>query len=155
MATTIGQWKAAQAAAAGALLLMSMHAVEAHHSAAMFDTDTPVSVNGIVLRIERNSPHIYMYVQQETADGPVEWAIEGPAPRLLAQRGTSEDAVTPGDIVDACGYRLKESNRGPAGIQAQVLVAEVVVLADGDARLWSGYGNSHCRQQERYTVPAD
>jgi hypothetical protein len=142
------------ASAVAAAALIPAMAIDAHHSPAMFDTETAVTISGTVVRLERGNPHSYMYLEQETPEGVIEWAVEGPAPNALLRRGTAPDAVAPGDTVEACGYRLKETAQASRNGRPQLLVAEVVLMPDGVARLWSDYGNTRCRDQNRYTVRA-
>ena len=139
------------ALAAAGLLLMSARTIDAHHAIAMFDIDTAVTIKGRLLRAEINAPHSFLYVEQETPDGPIEWAIEGPAPNQLLRRGIANDAFAAGDAIEACGYVLREG-ASEAYRGRRVLVAEVLVMADGQARLWSPYGQERCRDQNVYDI---
>jgi hypothetical protein len=135
--------------ATAALLLISVGAI-AHHSPTMFDNTTAVTVKGTIVRFERVNPHSYLYVDQKTADGRVErWAVEGPGVNLQERRGINADLLTVGATIEACGYVLKDDTKGYASIAiaGRLLVAELVVMPDGQARLWSDYGNRHCRDQ--------
>ena len=121
---------------------------DAHHAPIMYDTSAAVSITGTVVRFEQVAPHSFIIVEQATDSGPVEWAIEGPAPIQLARRRL-EDAVRAGDSIEACGYLLREPRtENPRTL----MVAEVVVMPDGKARIWSPYGNEHCREQKRYEL---
>ena len=149
-----GTQRTAAASAAAALLLTSAGRIEAHHALVpFFDTAKSVTITGTIVRFDRVNPHSYMYVEQQTPEGPVEWAVEAPAPRLLSVRASGQTLLSPGDAVEACGYVLKEASAGPKGISGRVLVAEVVETSDGTARMWSDYGNHHCRDQNRYAIP--
>ena len=125
--------------------------IEAHHSIASFDTDTAITIRGKLRRTEISAPHSYLFVEQQTESGIVEWAVEGPAPNQLARRGIGEDAFAEGDTIEACGYGLREGVAGPYSGR-RVLVAEVLVMADGKARLWSPYGQERCRNQNVYVI---
>jgi hypothetical protein len=148
--------KAAAAASVGAVAwLISASAIHAHHALGpLFDTDKAVTISGTIVRFERVNPHSYMYVEQETPEGRILWVVEAPAPRLLDLRTAGQNLLSPGSTVEACGYLLKDSSPGPASNRGRVLVAEVVETADGEARMWSDYGNKHCRDQGRYEIPA-
>jgi hypothetical protein len=143
--------------AAAVLLLTAARAIDAHHSPTMFDTDTAVTIQGTLLRYELANPHSFLYVEFETVAGRVEWAVEGPGPNQLVRRGIALDAFAPGDVIEACGYALKSDaeTTGPRYSGKRVLVAEVLVMPDGQARLWSPYGNQHCRDQNKYTITDD
>lgn len=143
---------ATKALAAAPLLLTTAMSIDAHHSAAMFETSQAVTVSGRLLRFDKSNPHSYLYIEQETGHGTVEWAIEGPAPNRLERRGLDDIQIAPGDVIEACGYVLKEAAQQNRSDRARVLVAEVVQMPDGDARLWSDYGNRHCRDTGRYPL---
>jgi hypothetical protein len=144
------------ASGAGATVLLLLHAgasQENHSLIPFFDTDTPVTITGTIVRFERVNPHSYMYVEQETADGTVTWSVEAPAPRLLAMRSEGQERLAEGDRIEACGYMLKDGTAPRQVPGRRVLVAEIVETSDGEARLWSDYGNRHCRDQNRYAIP--
>lgn len=144
--------RAFAAAASAAVALLSARAIDAHHALArFFDTDQAITISGTIVRFERINPHSYMHVRQQTEREPVLWAVEAPAPNLLTRRTAGQGRLSPGDTVEACGYVLKEDSLNAAG--ERVLVAEIVETSDGEARLWSDYGNHHCRDQNRYALP--
>lgn len=134
----------------GALGLMSTSAILAHHSAVGFDNSTPVTIKGTLRRAEIANPHSMLYVEQVTPDGTEVWAVEGPAANSLGRRGFASGEFREGDTFEACGYVLQDGVRNPDG--SRLLLAEVLVMPDGSARLWSPYGNEHCRAQGKYTV---
>ena len=136
-------------AAAAAGLLLGATTVLAHHSLASFDTEAAVTISGTIVRFEQVNPHSFLYVDQETSDGIVRWAVEAPAPNLFTRRAIGQEQLVPGLTVEACGYVLRNETPRPEG---RVLVAEVVETADGEAWLWSDYGKRHCREQGRYVI---
>jgi hypothetical protein len=134
--------------AVAAVMLLSVDASDAHHSPIMFNTAAAVTITGTVVRLDSVSPHSYLYVDQETADGRVErWAIEGPPPHTYARRGINQDLFGAGATIEACGYLLKEASQGPRGIAGRVLLAELVFMSDAEPILWADYGNRRCREQ--------
>jgi hypothetical protein len=134
--------------AVAGVLLLAVDAIDAHHSPTMFDTATAVTIKGTVVRFDSVSPHSYLHVDQETADGRVErWAIEGPPPNRYESRGIDLAQLSAGATVEACGYLLKETFQGPRGIAGRVLLGELVFMPDGEPRLWSDYGNQRCRDR--------
>jgi hypothetical protein len=132
------------------LMSLSSGAIFAHHSAVRFDNTTPVTIKGTLRRAEIAAPHSILYVEQATPDGTVVWAVEGPAPNQLTRRGFVSDDFREGDTIEACGYLLRDDVRSPDG--SRLLLAEVLVMPDGAARLWSPYGNERCRDQGIYDV---
>lgn len=138
-----------------ALWLVSPDPVDAHHSPIMFDTTQAVTISGKVVRFDRTNPHSYLRVELETPEGPVEWSVEGPAANQFARRGIGPDLFAAGDPIEACGYVLKADADGAGPEPRRLLVAEIVVLPDGLARIWSPYGNHQCRDQNPYTLSED
>jgi len=137
--------------AALGLMSLSTSAIFAHHSAVMFNTEAPVTIKGTLRRVEIVAPHSLLYVEQETIDGPIVWAVEGQAPIQLARRGFDSSDFKEGDSYEACGYVLKDD---VPSLQdgSRRLLAEVLVMPDGAARVWSHYGNEHCQNQGVYTI---
>ena len=140
-------WISMAGSAAAVALLLAAGASDAHHSAVMFDTSTAVTISGTVVRFERINPHSVIYIQQQTPEGTVEWGIEGPAANQLDRRQILATAFSPGAAIEACGYRLKPGDTGEA---RRYIVAEVVLMPDGKAQLWSPYGQTHCREENSY-----
>jgi len=136
--------------AAAGLMSISTGAIFAHHSAVRFDNSTPVTIRGTLRRAELANPHSMLYVEQVTSDGKTVWAVEGPAPNALTRRGFVSDDFREGATFEACGYVLRDGVQSPDG--SRLLLAEVLVMPDGSARLWSSYGNEHCREQGNYEV---
>lgn len=143
--------RAGLASVAIALLVLTATAPDAHHSVTMFDTEAPVTITGTVVRAELINPHSFLYVEQQTAAGTVVWAVEGPSASRLNRERFDRDLVAIGVSVEACGYVLK-SDATSGYTREQVLVAEVLVMPDGGARLWSPYGNTLCRERNGYDV---
>jgi hypothetical protein len=139
-------------AVVAALVLPLAPVTEAHHSPDRFDPETPVSVSGTVVRFEYSAPHSFVYVEQQTPGGAVEWAVEGPSPIQLERRGMDANVFALGDSVEACGYTLKEPATTGKYAGKRVLLAEVMVMPDGEVRIWSPYGNDRCRVRQGYVV---
>jgi hypothetical protein len=141
--------KTGNALVAAGSVLLSAHAIDAHHSVAMFNTDTPVTIKGTLRRAEMANPHSYLFLEQQTPEGRIEWAVEGPAPNQLERKGIDSNAFAAGDVFEACGYVLRDDASGRYAGQ-RVLVAEVLMLPDGELRIWSPYGQTLCRDQDAY-----
>src|SRR6202020_3091882 len=82
----------------------------AHHSFnAEYDDQKPVSVTGVVTKVEWQNPHIWFYVDAKTTDGMVEhWAFSGGAPGQLMRRGINRDVIKEGMTVVVRGFRAKD-----------------------------------------------
>jgi len=103
----------------------------AHHSfAAEFDSNSPIEVEGIVIKIEWANPHTYFYIEVETDQGDFEeWALEMGSPNQLVRRGWSRNSLKIGDVVTVTGSRARD---GKAKANAQT------VVLDSGERLFSG-----------------
>jgi hypothetical protein len=109
--------------ALGALLMPP--AVLAHHSfMAEFDGHKPVSIEGMVSKVEWINPHTFFYVDVKDASGKtVRWALETGSPSALMARGWTRDTIRAGDHVKVTGYLAKEN--------PNLAAARAVTLSDG------------------------
>jgi hypothetical protein len=138
---------------AAIVMLASFHSggsLLAHHSLAEFDTTTAVTVKGAIVLIQRVNPHEFVFVEQQTNNGGTErWAVEGPSTNTLSRRGL-ERKFKVGDVVEACGYVMKESLEHPhtvwtgAKLTGRILTAETMVMPDGIKVRWNDYGFHRC-----------
>ncbi|MEA2988294.1 MAG: hypothetical protein QOG83_1005 [Alphaproteobacteria bacterium] len=82
----------------GALLAFS-GSVLAHHSFAMFDTESPIDLVGTVQEFKFTSPHTFILLSVKGADGssPTVWNLEGQSPSALVRDGWSSKTLKPGD----------------------------------------------------------
>src|SRR5262249_14996482 len=83
----------------------------AHHSSAMFDSGRTVAIEGILMRYDWTNPHVYLFVEQTTDAGSVQWEVEGPPPGVLSRDGWSKDTLAAGDRVKIAGNPYKDSSR--------------------------------------------
>jgi Family of unknown function (DUF6152) len=89
-----------------------------HHSfAAEYDGTKPVSVTGVVRKVEWQNPHIWFYVDVKDQNGKVTtWGFSGGPPGMLARRGITRDVLKVGDVIKVEGFRAKDgSNNGSGG----------------------------------------
>lgn len=100
---------------AGLGLVMAGAAVtlSAHHSfAAEFDADKPITMKGIVTKMEWVNPHVWLHLDVKKPDGSVEnWAFEAGTPNVLFRRGFSRQSLLPGIVVVIDGYQAKDGSR--------------------------------------------
>jgi hypothetical protein len=103
------------------LVLVSATSLAAHHSLGQFDTTTGVTLKGTVVRFEQVNPHSFLFIEEKGEDGVARlWTIEGPNVNQLIRMGLGKDALKAGDVIETCGYILKEKsptllNRRTAG----------------------------------------
>ena len=83
----------------------------AHHSfGAEYDANSPITITGILLRIEWTNPHSFIYVDVTDDKGKVvNWKLEGYPPNVLYRNGWKKDAtMKPGDKVTVTGWRARD-----------------------------------------------
>lgn len=117
--------------AAFAILASSSAAVSAHHSfAAQYDANKPVTLKGIVSKVEWTNPHARFYVDVRDETGTVtNWNLELASPNVLARNGWTRKSLNIGDQVTVEGSLAKDGSK--------MANARVVTLSDG-RRVFAG-----------------
>ena len=81
-------------------------------------------------------PHVMVTLEVQGADGkPAKWDIEGPNLMRLERMHVPADFLKAGDVIEVCGFRLKQPWRKEHFVHGPVLV-----MPDGRMRLWGPYG---------------
>lgn len=80
-----------------------------HHSfAAEFDGTQPVTLKGVITKMEWINPHGWVYIDVKGDDGKVvNWAIETGGPNALLRRGLRKTDFPVGTEVIVHGYKAK------------------------------------------------
>ena len=96
-----------------AALVLWVPSAFSHHSfAAIFDKDQPLTVTGVLNRVDWRNPHMFFYVDVRGEDGQiVTWAFESYPPTMMVRQGWSRDTVRPGDLVTVSAWRAKTGSR--------------------------------------------
>ncbi len=125
-------WKPALASLWAAVCLTAGAPASAHHAfTAQYDKDRPVSIKGVVVKIDWLNPHAYFYVDvKNAATGKVDsWACELGSPVVLTRQGWSRNTLHIGDVVNVDGIRARDGSLA--------LNAKSVVMADTGRRLFA------------------
>jgi hypothetical protein len=105
-------------------LLLTSVPVLAHHSTAMYNMATPVTVTGVVKRFEWTNPHAFVFLDVKAESGQtVEWEVEMMSLNHLRGYGWVRNTVKPGDVISCTG--------GSAKSGAPSMISSFMKLADG------------------------
>ena len=99
-------------AAGFSLLLLSMPAMAHHSFSAEYDAKKPVTLKGVVTKIDWMNPHVYFYVDVEDETGKVtNWALEMGPPNGLQRAGWTRNTMKIGDEVVVEGSLAKDGSK--------------------------------------------
>jgi hypothetical protein len=82
----------------------------AHHSfAAEYDGEKPITLKGVVTKVEWENPHMHFYMDVTDEKGQVEaWKFEGFPPNMLVRQGWKRDVTLKiGDAVTVFAWRAR------------------------------------------------
>jgi len=87
--------------------------VAAHHAfAAEYDGTKPVTLRGVVSKMEWINPHAWIHLDVKNEDGTVtKWMIEGAAPNALIRRGFNRNSLLPGTELIVEGFLAKDGTK--------------------------------------------
>jgi hypothetical protein len=75
----------------------------AHHSVAgQFDTTKPITLKGVVSKVDWMNPHVYIYLDVKDGDGAVTtWALSTLPTAMIRRAGLSKESLmgAPGEMV--------------------------------------------------------
>lgn len=92
----------------GGVLLAALSG-QAHHSfSAEFDINQPITLKGVLTKMEWVNPHGWIYIDVTEPDGKVvNWAIEAGGPTQLLRRGLRKTDFPAGIEVTVQGFRAR------------------------------------------------
>ncbi len=110
---------------AGLSLLVPAIPALAHHSfVAEYDGKRPVTLSGVVTRVEWTNPHARFYIDVKDENGNVtNWNLELASPIALRRLGWTRDFLEVGSVVTVFGSLAKDGSK--------MANARTVTLADG------------------------
>jgi len=107
-----------------------MRSAVAHHSFAMFDNATVVSLKATVKEFQWTNPHVILWVYAPSKDSqpPDLWSIELTSPGNLTRSGWSRKSLTVGDKLDLLINPMRDGSHGGSFKQATILETGVVLV---------------------------
>ncbi len=100
----------------------------AHHSfSAEFDSEKPVTLTGIVTKVEWTNPHVWFYinVRDEETGEVVNWGAEMGPPHGLQRRGWRRNTLQIGQEVSVDGFLARNGSE-------RVNARQVTLTATGE-----------------------
>ena len=94
-------------------VLLTGHATRAHHSfAAEFDSQKPITLTGVVTKVEWANPHTWIYFNVKDQAGKVtNWGAEMGPPHLLQRRGWRRDTLKIGEEITVKGSLARDGSK--------------------------------------------
>jgi hypothetical protein len=95
------------------MTLLASNAASAHHSfGAVFDVNKPVTLTGVVTKIEWTNPHSHLHMDVKDDSGKVvSWTFEGYPATVLSRTGWKRDeTVKVGDMITIFGWRARDGS---------------------------------------------
>src|SRR5262245_38456087 len=77
----------------GLYFILGATPAQAHHAfASLYDATKPVTLRGVVSKLEWVNPHVWIYINIKKNDGSVaQWMIEAASPNAFVSRGVTRD----------------------------------------------------------------
>ena len=105
-------------------------AASAHHSfAAEYDAAKPVTLKGVVSKIEWTNPHARFYIEVKDETGTFTWNLELASPNVPTRNGWTRKTLNIGDEISVQGSMAKDGTK--------MANARVVTLGNGK-RVFAG-----------------
>jgi hypothetical protein len=121
-----------RAALCGSIVLVlfaGAASVQGHHSFAMFDTASQVTLTGVVTSFEWTNPHAYIEIDVPDGAATKHWTIELGSTSILMRGGWKFNTLKHGDKVTAVVNPLR--NGEPGSLLSRITLPDGKVLGNG------------------------
>lgn len=105
--------RAAKSLLAVAVLACTAVGSQAHHSfAAQYDSNKPVTMTGVLTKLEWTNPHVYIYIDVTDAATKkvTNWAFEMGPPHMLQKSGWKKNELKYGETLDVDGWLARDGS---------------------------------------------
>jgi hypothetical protein len=94
-------------------VLLTVTPLPAHHSfSAEYDSKKPVTLKGIITKVEWMNPHVYFYLDVASESGDItNWALEMGPPNGLERSGWTRNTMKVGDEVIVEATLAKDNSK--------------------------------------------
>jgi hypothetical protein len=100
-----------------ASLLTALNA-GAHHSAAMFDEQKSLTLQGTVKSFQWTNPHCWIQILVPGQAEPTEWSVEMGSPSQLFRIGWKPKTLTAGDKIMVVIHPMRDGSKGGVFVAA-------------------------------------
>ena len=103
--------RAAKCLLATAALACVAAGSQAHHSfAAQYDSNKPVTMTGVLTKLEWTNPHVYIYIDvtDEASKKVTNWAFEMGPPHMLQKSGWKKNELKYGEVLVVDGWLARD-----------------------------------------------
>ena len=114
--------------AVGLGVFLAAAPVVAHHAiSAKFDENRPVTLKGLVSKVDWLNPHVHIFIDVQNGNTSSNWALELESPVDLQKGGWNRDSLKPGDAITVQGISARDGSR-QAWARSVVMAKSLAVI---------------------------
>jgi len=119
----------------------------AHHSQAVYDEDTLITLKGTVTQFEFVNPHVIIHLDVKDDKGNVEsWQCFSAAPGVESRAGWTHDYFKPGEEITVVGFGEKSGRKVMTGVRHFRANGEELPEAWPEKQIYQGYLDRHAKK---------